>query len=185
MRDRCTLIPVMPTMSARARPLEIELLDALINDGDAVLGGSQCGHQGQTCRRHIGSLAEQRQCVLKSPIRRLERRVDEHDVCHDRPQRDCKSSLKRIATLVEDEITPGRPAKFLGGQRVRHPARAFSMSDWVTGCGGPNGTRINPPTRALAQISVNRDGATASATTVDSRFGRENGRVDAVHGTVC
>ena len=77
-----------------SEPVEIDLLDALVDQRHVVLARSERGQQGQAGRRHVGSLAKQRQRVLKPPIRRLKRRIDEHDVCHDRPQRDCKSSLK-------------------------------------------------------------------------------------------
>ena len=82
MRNRCTLIPVTPTMSARGTALPVDRLDVLVDQGDRVLAGRQRGQQRQARHRQVGPLADERQRMLHSPVRDLEPRVDQHDISH-------------------------------------------------------------------------------------------------------
>ena len=65
--DRSRISPHAESLHAHSRdahdvrtgdPLEIQLLDAFIDQRHAVLARSQSGQQWQTRRRHVGSLAE-------------------------------------------------------------------------------------------------------------------------------
>ena len=86
MRNRCTLMPVTPTMSARAQPVEVDRLDVLVDQGDGVLGRREGGQQRQAGDRQVGPLAEERQGVLQAPVRDLEPRIDQDDVGHEVPE---------------------------------------------------------------------------------------------------
>ena len=80
MRKRWTLMPVTPTMSARASAVEVDRLDVLVDQRDGVLGRRQGGQQRQAGDRHVGPLAEERQGVLQAPERDLEAGIDQDDV---------------------------------------------------------------------------------------------------------
>ena len=62
--------------------LEIDFLDILIDERDAMRLGRQCSNERQGRHRHVGALAEQWQRVLKPPEGDLEFRIDEDDVGH-------------------------------------------------------------------------------------------------------
>ena len=97
MRERCTLIPVRPTMSApaqRAKSIGSTFSSIRVT---RVLGRGQCRQQGQAGDRQVGRLPEKWQRVFQPPKRDLETRVDDDDVGH-------RSSL----LVARGDITPRR-----------------------------------------------------------------------------
>ena len=60
--------------------VEVDRRDVLVDDADAVRRRGQRREQGQAGDRHRRPLAEQRQRALEAPVRRLEARIDQHDV---------------------------------------------------------------------------------------------------------
>ena len=62
--------------------LPVDRLDVFVHDRDRVLGRRQRSQQRQASDRQISPLSKEGQRVLHSPIRDLEPRIDEDDVCH-------------------------------------------------------------------------------------------------------
>ena len=82
MRNRCTLMPVTPTMSARAqRSKSIGSTFSSIRV-TVCSPGRQRRQQRQACDRQVGPLAHERQGVLHPPVGDLEPRIDQDDVGH-------------------------------------------------------------------------------------------------------
>ena len=76
--------------------------------------------KGQTRRRHVGSLPEKRQRVLKSPIRRIEGGIDQHNICHDRRQLTAKDLFEQLqAPPVTVTFIGRRPWEKQGDERFR------------------------------------------------------------------
>jgi hypothetical protein len=61
---------------------EIDLLDVLVDQGDAMFRRGERGEQRQRADRQVGALAEKPQARLQPPEGYLEARIDDDDVGH-------------------------------------------------------------------------------------------------------
>ena len=72
-------------MSARAKRVEVDLLDVLVDQRDFVMVGVKRGEQRQAGDRQVGALAQQADAVLHAPERDVEAGIDDDDIGHVTP----------------------------------------------------------------------------------------------------
>ena len=66
-------------------PIEIDLLDILVDQRHAVMVGDERSEQGQAGNRQVGALAQQAHAMLQAPERGVEARIDDNDIGHVTP----------------------------------------------------------------------------------------------------
>jgi hypothetical protein len=112
MRWRCTIMPVTPTISARAqrsKSIGSTFSSMMVTVCSA---GVSAAEQRQRRDRHVGALADEGQRMLETPEGNLELRIDQDDVGH-RITRRCKhdGSCNALAgSKVSRRGTRGFPA---------------------------------------------------------------------------